>query len=113
MAAGKPVVAADAMALPHLVHPARNGYLFPPGDVRALADRLMELIDAPAARRRMGEAGREIVTDHDIHRTLATFEALYLHAAGHPAAKTALPLPLPTSAMESEHDEYAARSGRR
>ncbi|QQM46402.1 glycosyltransferase [Streptomyces liliifuscus] len=113
MAAGKPVVAADAMALPHLVHPGRNGYLFPPGDVRALADRLMELLDDPAARRRMGEAGREIVTEHDIHRTLATFEALYLHAAGHPAAKTTLPLPLPTSAMESEHDEYAARSGRR
>ncbi|MBV1942537.1 glycosyltransferase [Streptomyces sp. BV286] len=113
LAAGKPVVAADAMALPHLVFPGRNGHLFPPGDVRALADRLMELLDDPAARRRMGEAGREIVTEHDIHRTLATFEALYLQAAGHPAAKTTLPLPFPTSAMESEHDEYAARSGRR
>ncbi|WP_326686131.1 glycosyltransferase [Streptomyces sp. NBC_01795] len=50
MAAGKPVVAADAMAQPHPVHPGRNGYLFPPGDVRALADRLMELLDDPAAR---------------------------------------------------------------
>lgn len=61
----------------------------------------------------MGEAGREIVTGHGVRRTLAAFEALYLHAAGHPAATTALPLPLPSSAMESEHDEYAARSGRR
>ncbi|MEV0643347.1 hypothetical protein AB0I77_52415 [Streptomyces sp. NPDC050619] len=81
--------------------------------VRALPDRLMEPLDDPAARRRRGEADREIITGHDIHRTLTTFEALHLQAAGHPAATTALPLPLPTSAMESEHDEYAARSGRR
>ncbi|MFC4466843.1 glycosyltransferase [Streptomyces xiangluensis] len=113
MATGNPVVTADAMPLPHLVHPDRNGYLFPPGDVGALADRLMELLDAPAAPAPDGEAGREIVAGHDIHRTLAAFEALYLHAAGHPAAMTALPLPLPTPATESEHDEYAARSGRR
>ncbi|GAA2423578.1 hypothetical protein GCM10010255_76080 [Streptomyces coeruleofuscus] len=51
------------------------GHLFPPGDVRALAGRLMELLDDPAARRRTGEAGREIVTDHETHRTLAAFEA--------------------------------------
>ena len=30
MAAGLPVVAADAMALPHLVRPGRNGRLYPP-----------------------------------------------------------------------------------
>ncbi|MER5219734.1 hypothetical protein [Streptomyces flaveus] len=77
------------------------------------AGHLIELLDDPAARRRMGEAGREIVAGHDIRRTLAAFEALCLHAAGHPAATTALPLPFPISAMESEHDEYAARSGRR
>ncbi|GGU11190.1 hypothetical protein [Streptomyces coeruleorubidus] len=67
------------------------GYLIPPGDVRALADRLMELLDDPAARRRMGEAGREIVTGHDTHRTLAAFEAFPLPAAGHPAATTPPP----------------------
>ncbi|MFG2025650.1 glycosyltransferase [Streptomyces sp. NPDC048825] len=107
MAAGNPVVAADAMALPHLVHPGRNGYLFPPGDVRALADRLMELLDDPAARRRMGEADRGIVAGHDIHRRLAAFEALYLHAAGHPAAMTALHLPLPTSAATNDDGKRA------
>ncbi|MFI1354545.1 hypothetical protein ACH4TV_13320 [Streptomyces sp. NPDC020898] len=65
---------------------ARGGssLLFPPGDVRALADSLMELLDDPAARRRMGEAGREIVSGHDIRRTLAAFEALHLRAACHP-----------------------------
>jgi glycosyltransferase involved in cell wall biosynthesis len=71
MAAGKPVVAADAMALPHLVHPGRNGHLFPPGDVRALAGHLTALADNPETLRRMGEAGRRIVADHDIRRSWA------------------------------------------
>ncbi|MBQ0825465.1 glycosyltransferase [Streptomyces tagetis] len=83
MAAGKPVVAADAMALPHLVHHGRNGYLFPPGDIQALATCLTRLLDDPAARRDMGAAGREIVAEHDITRTLTVFEDLYLEAAGH------------------------------
>ena len=34
MASGTPVIAADAMALPHLVRPGRNGWLYRPGDVR-------------------------------------------------------------------------------
>jgi glycosyltransferase involved in cell wall biosynthesis len=109
MAAGKPVVAADAMALPHLVHPGRNGYLFPPGDVRALATFLTTLLDAPSARRRMGQASRKIVAEHDIRRTLSTFEDLYLQAAGRPAAAAS---PRATTLTEGEHDEYAARSGR-
>jgi glycosyltransferase involved in cell wall biosynthesis len=108
MAAGKPVVAADAMALPHLVHPGRNGYLFPPGDIPALAAALTRLLDAPKVRRRMGEASREIVASHDIRRTLGTFEDLYLQAAGRSAASGSRTTPV----NESEHDEYTARSGR-
>ncbi|MFC9843522.1 glycosyltransferase [Streptomyces sp. NPDC060223] len=110
MAAGRPVVAADAMALPHLVHQGRNGYLFPPGDVRALAHALTRLLRDPVARLRMGEASREIVAEHDIRRTLTAFEDLYLRAAGGSAAVAGT---LATPVTESEHDEYTARSGRR
>ena len=39
MASGLPIVAANAVALPHLVHDGENGYLFEPGDVDALAAR--------------------------------------------------------------------------
>jgi glycosyltransferase involved in cell wall biosynthesis len=120
MAAGKPVVAADAMALPHLVRPGHNGHLFPPGDVRALAGHLTSLLDDPGTRQRMGEASREIVAGHDLGRTLSTFEDLYLQAAFEDLSRQAaenpaapLPLPRPTPQIESEHDEYAARSGRR
>ncbi|GAB2512234.1 hypothetical protein GCM10027064_07390 [Microbacterium petrolearium] len=78
MASGLPVVAADAVALPHLVHEGENGYLFPPGDVDALAARLTDVLTAdPEQRRRMQEASLEMVQAHDINRTLDTFEALY------------------------------------
>ncbi|WP_319052556.1 hypothetical protein [Streptomyces europaeiscabiei] len=39
----------------------------------------------PPTRRLIGEAGPQIVAGHDMHRTLAAFEALCL-AAGHPVA---------------------------
>lgn len=81
MAAGKPVVAADAMALPHLVRPGRNGWLFPPGDVPALAAALVALLRDPAARARMGAASRQLVARHSFDATLDAFEALYARLA--------------------------------
>jgi len=77
MASGMPVVAADAMALPHLVRPGRNGWLFTPGDVEELTARLAALLADPALRRRMGAASREIVDEHAIGATLDRFEAVY------------------------------------
>ena len=77
MAAGLPVVAADAMALPHLVRPGRNGWLYTPGDVPELATRIAALLGDPATRRRMGAASREIVAAHAIDATLSRFEDIY------------------------------------
>jgi glycosyltransferase involved in cell wall biosynthesis len=78
MASALPVVAADAVALPHLVHDGENGYLFPPGDVDALADRLTRVLTAsPEERLRLQKASLALVAMHDINRTLDTFEALY------------------------------------
>jgi phosphatidylinositol alpha 1,6-mannosyltransferase len=77
MAAGTPVVAADAMALPHLVRPGRNGWLYPPGDVAELSARLAALLADPQLRRRMGGASRELVAEHAFTATLDTFEGIY------------------------------------
>src|SRR5699024_8850673 len=46
MASGLPVIAADAMALPHLVHDGDNGYLFTPGDAADLAQKLERVLRA-------------------------------------------------------------------
>jgi glycosyltransferase involved in cell wall biosynthesis len=78
MASGLPVVAANAVALPHLVHDGENGYLFEPGDVDELTARLTDVFRAtPEERLRMQKASLEGVKVHDINRTLDTFEALY------------------------------------
>ncbi|WP_246106617.1 glycosyltransferase [Pseudonocardia kunmingensis] len=77
MASGRPVVAADAVALPHLVHPGRNGLLYRPGDVAGLAAALTALLDDPATRARMGAAGREAAAAHDLDATLDAFEGVY------------------------------------
>lgn len=78
MASALPVVAADAMALPHLVHDGQNGYLFEPGNVQDLAEKLRLVLEAsPEAYERMKHESIRIVAAHDIDRTLDTFEALY------------------------------------
>jgi glycosyltransferase involved in cell wall biosynthesis len=78
MASGLPIVAANAVALPHLVHDGENGYLFEPGNVEELAARLTDVLTAaPEERRRMQQASLDGVVIHDINRTLDTFEALY------------------------------------
>ncbi len=78
MASALPVVGANAVALPHLVHDGENGYLFEPGDVDDLADKLTRVLTAsPEEYERMQQASLDGVAVHDINRTLDTFEALY------------------------------------
>ncbi|WP_335988643.1 glycosyltransferase [Glycomyces sp. MUSA5-2] len=81
MAAGKPVVAADAMALPHLVHPGRNGWLFTPTDTDDFAKRIAAILDDEPARAAMGEASLEMIASHDLESTLAEYERVYLDIA--------------------------------
>ena len=59
MASGLPVVAADAMALPHLVHDQVNGYLFEPGKVNVQATL------APTLKFRPGPGFRYAVSIDD------------------------------------------------
>ncbi|MEU4249373.1 glycosyltransferase family 4 protein [Amycolatopsis sp. NPDC026612] len=84
MAAGLPVIAADALALPHLVHHGENGYLFEPGAITTITRWIADLAADPDQRARMGEASRTIVARHDIADALATFETQYRILLGLP-----------------------------
>ncbi len=78
MASGLPIVAANAMALPHLVHNDENGYLFIPGDVDDLAAKLTRVLTMSAADLNiMKKWSLRYIAAHDIQRTLSIFEALY------------------------------------
>ncbi len=56
-----PVVASRVAGVQELVEDGVTGYAIPPGDVATLTDRIIRLMDDPAAARRMGEAGRRAV----------------------------------------------------
>ncbi|GAB3620410.1 hypothetical protein GCM10027417_16710 [Glutamicibacter endophyticus] len=78
LSASKPVVLANAMALPHLVDVGVNGYMFEPGDRADLAARLDTILALDEAERaKMGEAGHRKVMNHAQNKTMDAFEALY------------------------------------
>ncbi|PFG31232.1 glycosyltransferase involved in cell wall biosynthesis [Paramicrobacterium agarici] len=78
MATALPVVAANAMALPHLVHDGENGYLFTPGDEHELAARLTDVLTLDEKQlEAMKRASLRMIRPHDIQNTLTTFESLY------------------------------------
>lgn len=78
MSASTPVVLADAMALPHLVNPGVNGYLFTPNDSDDLAEKITTIMRlSPEERAAMGAASHAMVARHGLQATLDTFENIY------------------------------------
>jgi glycosyltransferase involved in cell wall biosynthesis len=60
---GLPVVATDFGALPEFVREGVTGYRVRCGDVAALADRLIALLDDPALARRLGAGGSALTQE--------------------------------------------------
>lgn len=58
MAAGTPVIASRVDGIPEIVQDGKTGFLVPPGDVEALADRIRWVLEHPEEARRMGESAR-------------------------------------------------------
>ena len=77
MASGLPVVAADAYALPELVHHDINGLLFQRGNSEEMAQYLDVLVTDQELRRQMGSNSLEIIARHDRTQVLDQWEALY------------------------------------
>jgi glycosyltransferase involved in cell wall biosynthesis len=55
------VVATAVGGLPEVVSDGRNGFLAPSEDVQGLARRVVQLLEDPPLRRRLGQQGREEV----------------------------------------------------
>jgi glycosyltransferase involved in cell wall biosynthesis len=81
MACGLPVIAANSWALPELVHPEENGFLFPPGNSNELARYIDILAHDEALRKRMGEESLRIIVKHDRNKVLEEWEELYRRLA--------------------------------
>jgi glycosyltransferase involved in cell wall biosynthesis len=60
---GLPVVATDWRGIPSIVEDGRTGFLVPPRDAAALAERIESLLASPDLAAAMGERGRERFRD--------------------------------------------------
>ncbi|MCX6069045.1 MAG: glycosyltransferase [Chloroflexi bacterium] len=77
MACGKPILLANAVALPELVAEGLNGYLFTPGD-DAEAARYMELLaDHPERWQAMGLVSQKTARYHGLENTIKQYETIY------------------------------------
>lgn len=75
---GKPIVATDVCGLSEAVAAGRDGFLVPPKDPAALAEKISFLIDHPEIRRKMGQSGRRKVLDHfTLERWSRDMEGIY------------------------------------
>jgi glycosyltransferase involved in cell wall biosynthesis len=87
MSAGVPVIASATGGLPSLVTHERTGLLVPPGDVDHLGSALNRLIASAAARKRLGDAGRDAIEQQcRPERTAREYVALYRRAIEHQPA---------------------------
>ncbi len=77
MASGLPIVAANAMALPELVHDKKNGFLFEKKNIDELAEKIIKILSDKNLRTKMGKKSLKIIEKHDINRTCAAFEKIY------------------------------------
>jgi glycosyltransferase involved in cell wall biosynthesis len=77
LASGVPVVAFRATCIPELVKDSINGYLVSPGDEDGMGDRMAALLSSPKRASEMGRAGRELVKEHAIEKSIQKYEQLY------------------------------------
>jgi glycosyltransferase involved in cell wall biosynthesis len=73
MAAGLPVVACHAAAIPEVVLDGRTGVLVPPRTPPALAAALVDLLADPERRRALGDEGRRRVAEFTPERVARRF----------------------------------------
>ena len=78
MAAGAPVIAADAGGPREIITHGVNGLLTPPGDAQALARAMIELLEDRERARALGRAGQEHVRKHfSIQASAEKVEKIY------------------------------------
>ncbi|GKS59015.1 glycosyl transferase group 1 [Nitrospira sp.] len=83
MAVGLPVVSTTVGSIPDVVRNGETGFVVPPRDAVALAERIDYLLDQETIRREMGRAGRALVErSYSLDRMLDELERIYGKVAG-------------------------------
>jgi len=61
---GVPIVATNVGGIPEIVQDGVTGFLVPPRDSEALAEKIIHVLDHPQEARKMGENAREKIKNH-------------------------------------------------
>jgi glycosyltransferase involved in cell wall biosynthesis len=77
MACARPMLVANAVALPELVTEDQNGLLFQPGNVDDAARCIKYLAETPSLWQKMGECSLERARPHDLQNIIRRYEELY------------------------------------
>ena len=78
MDSGKPVVCTNVGGNVEMVADGHSGFLVPPGDIAALAERIMRLLGDPDLARIFGENARRTAAErYDLRQMVAAHEELY------------------------------------
>ena len=78
MAIGKPVVGTRVDGVRDVIIDGETGFLVDPDNDKAMAEKIIMLLDNPALRQRMGQAGRKRVEEHfNIAKNIRKIEAVY------------------------------------
>ena len=77
MASGLPVVGANGGALPELIKPGENGYLFEPGNDADLAEKIVVILKDDKLRKKMGERSLQLIVKHEINESYEKIKSIY------------------------------------
>jgi glycosyltransferase involved in cell wall biosynthesis len=77
LSCGKPVLAANARALPELVEHGVNGYLFESENATDAAHWMNKFLEKPEQWAAMGKAGMTLSQSHSLSNTVQAYEEFY------------------------------------
>ncbi|MFH2030674.1 MAG: glycosyltransferase family 4 protein [Bacteroidota bacterium] len=63
MAMELPVIASDITGLPEIIENGKNGFLFPPFNIKALSDKIIELYQNPELTKEFGKKARNTIIE--------------------------------------------------
>jgi glycosyltransferase involved in cell wall biosynthesis len=77
MASGVPLVGSNLGGIPDIIHEGVNGLLAEPCEHQSLANALLKLLKDDELRHKMGNNGKEMVSDYSWDKIARTTENLY------------------------------------
>lgn len=77
MAAGLPVIGVDSLGIPEIVRNNKNGFILPPDDYKAMAEKIIELVKDDKIIERFSMASHELAMEYSEERTAKLLENAY------------------------------------